>query len=121
MKITKQQLRMIIRESLHEGAFSDMDIEAMEQGTGRYAAAGPEPDTKWGEGGWGDEASEAGYSQGINGMAFEDEWQGNEDYEAAYKKGYDEYRTEYAKSMLKPTWSPERDREEWGDLDDEDY
>ena len=40
MKITKKQLRRIIHESLHEGTFSDMDIEAMEQGTGRYADPG---------------------------------------------------------------------------------
>ena len=100
MKITKKQLRRIIRESLNEGAFSDMDIEAMEQGTGPYADDGPESDTKWDEGGWGSAWFERGYSQGFNGMAFEDEWKGDADYEAGYEKGYDEYRAEYAKSML---------------------
>ena len=43
MKITKRQLRRIIKEelaTLNEGSFSDMDIEAMEQGTGRYADPG---------------------------------------------------------------------------------
>ena len=114
MKITRSQLRRIIHESLNEGAFSDMDIEAMEQGTGRYADAGPESDTKWGEGGWGSEASELGYSQGINGMAFEDEWEGDEEYEAAYAQGYAEYKAE---QEARPAWSPERDREEWSDLD----
>ena len=98
MKITKRQLRRIIREAM-----------------------GPEPGTKWDEGGWGSEGYELGYSQGLNGMAFEDEWEGDADYKAGYEKGYDEYRTEFAKSMLEPAWSPERDREEWGDLDDEDY
>ena len=47
MKITKRQLRRIIKEELamlNEGAFSDLDIEAMEQGTGRYADPGsPSP------------------------------------------------------------------------------
>jgi len=116
MRVTKRQLRRIIRESLHEGTFSDMDIEAMEQGSYRHPD-GPESDTKWGEGGWGSKGYELGYSQGLNGMAFEDEWEGDADYEAGYEKGYDEYRTEHAKSMLKPVWSPERDREEWSDLD----
>ncbi len=118
MKITRRQLRTIIRESLQEGSFSDMDIEAMEQGTGPYAGVGPESDTKWDEGGWGSEGYELGYSQGLNGMAFEDEWEGDADYKAGYEKGYDEYRTEFAKSMLEPAWSPERDQEEWGDLDE---
>jgi len=95
MKITKLQLKRIIREAM-----------------------GPEPDTKWGEGGWGSEGYELGYSQGLNGMAFEDEWEGDADYKAGYEKGYDEYRTEFAKSMLEPAWSPERDQEEWGDLDE---
>ena len=97
MKITKKQLRRIIHESLNEGSFSDLDIEAMEQGTGRYADAGPESDT---EGGWGSAWYERGYSHGLNGMAFEDEHEGDADYEAGYEKGYDEYRTEYAKSAL---------------------
>jgi len=47
MKITKRQLRRIIKEevaTLNEGSFSDLDIEAMEQGTGRYADLGsPSP------------------------------------------------------------------------------
>ena len=47
MKVTKRQLRRIIKEELarlNEGAFSDLDIEAMEQGTGRYADPGsPSP------------------------------------------------------------------------------
>ena len=44
MKITKRQLRRIIKEelaTLSEGTFSDMDIEAMEQGAGRYADSDP--------------------------------------------------------------------------------
>ena len=49
MKITRRQLRTIIRESLQEGGFSDMDIEAMEQGTGRYAAPQEEDLTPWEE------------------------------------------------------------------------
>jgi len=44
VKITKRQLRRIIKEelaTLNEGSFSDLDIEAMEQGTGRYADPDP--------------------------------------------------------------------------------
>jgi len=36
MRVTRRRLRRIIRESLSEAGFSDVDINAMEQGTGRY-------------------------------------------------------------------------------------
>ena len=49
MKITKRQLRSIIRESIREGSFSDMDIEAMEKGTGRYATPQKGALTSWEE------------------------------------------------------------------------
>ena len=84
MKITKSQLRRIIRESFNEGRFSDMDIEAMEQGTGRYAAAGPELPSKEDDD-YEDDEYERGYQAGLDGIPPADS--ATTAYDAGYEDG----------------------------------
>jgi|LWDU01.1.fsa_nt_gi hypothetical protein len=102
MKITSYQLRRIIREQVEAEAAQDEDIDEKflklmlagrtEQAMELAKSLGiPVTDLPW---------ERFGYSQGLSGMPWEIKWRGNEDYEAAYVKGYGEYRAEYAKSML---------------------
>ena len=102
MKITKRLLRRIIREQVEAEAAQDEDIDEKflklmlagrtEQAVELAKSLGiPATDLPW---------ARFGYSQGLNGMLSVVKWRGNEDYWAAYVKGYDEYRTEHAKSML---------------------
>jgi hypothetical protein len=124
VKITKSQLRRIIREQVGAEVAQDEDFDEQflrlmlagrtDQAVELAKSLGiPVTDLPW---------ERFGYSQGLSGMPWEVKWRGNEDYEAAYEKGYNEYRTKYAKSMLPGAgWSPERNLYELGDLDNEDY
>jgi len=62
--LTKQKIRRIVRETINEAGFSDLDIEAMEQGTGRYADRASTRRTVLiddGEGGMADSSPQFGY------------------------------------------------------------